>query len=637
LTSRPELGHSLTPQRDSVRESMASSKGGAFGAPKPLVGQKGFSRERESTSLENETQMMSDRLASLREQMMREKELRDISATKKVGGVKWRSARTDKSVRSYAKEVKNKYQQKVEAARQIPQSKPREKRDVERSREAESSSRALPEPLFSAPPASGGGGGCGALRSGPAVQSWGVGEVVAWLGELGLQENYGAVFEANEISGPILLEVGLDDLDYMEVRALGHRKLLLKGIADLKKHGRPTLDLKASHTRPPMAPSPRAAPSSVASSAAIAAAVEAEAKTAAGPPPRVHWSQVAPLAETEVAGDDSAAESVNLADGMYDEAAAAREFQEAVAAWRTGGSAASAPPEGRAESASGGAFDPAAGATSAADFGFGPETAEPGAGLASTGGGGEWTNPWAERPAHHHPNTATLKKGSSNTAGASSLLDGDYDEAARAREFQEAVAAWRTGGSAPIGGGGATNSSGAQSGGPARASAAAVAEALAKELDKDFKQDADKFAEERKVLESRMEAQRSELAAKVAAERAKVEALVKEQTEAEAKGQEEDDLSGEDLDGMDDFGSLEDEVSPTGQKSDENNPVLWLEGVGGGEVGQGGGMETWRSQVDIAVVETTLGYTPRGENGPGEEDELEQGYVVIEESDDEDN
>mmetsp|Transcript_16056 Transcript_16056/g.23983 ORF Transcript_16056/g.23983 Transcript_16056/m.23983 type:complete len:135 (-) Transcript_16056:167-571(-) len=134
-----------------------------------------------------------------------------------------------------------------------------------------------------------------------------------------------------------------------------------------------------------------------------------------------------------------------------------------------------------------------------------------------------------------------------------------------------------------------------------------------------------------------MEAQRSELAAKVAAERAKVEALVKEQTEAEAKGQEEDDLSGEDLDGMDDFGSLEDEVSPTGQKSDENNPVLWLEGVGGGEVGQGGGMETWRSQVDIAVVETTLGYTPRGENGPGEEDELEQGYVVIEESDDEDN
>ena len=39
--------------------------------------------------------------------------------------------------------------------------------------------------------------------------------------------------------------MGLEDLDYLGVRVLAHRKLLLKGIADLKRHGRPTVDPRA--------------------------------------------------------------------------------------------------------------------------------------------------------------------------------------------------------------------------------------------------------------------------------------------------------------------------------------------------------------------------------------------------------
>ena len=48
-----------------------------------------------------------------------------------------------------------------------------------------------------------------------------------------------AKFAENEIYGEILLELGLDDLDYMGIKVLGHRKKLLKGIEELKRNGKP--------------------------------------------------------------------------------------------------------------------------------------------------------------------------------------------------------------------------------------------------------------------------------------------------------------------------------------------------------------------------------------------------------------
>ena len=99
----------------------------------------------------------------------------------------------------------------------------------------------------------GGGGGpsspVGALRITKPVSQWAVEDTTSWLAAIGLDQ-YAGAFRQNEISGDILLEVGLDDLDYMSIRVLAHRKLLLKGIEDLKQNGRPTLDLKAPANSP---------------------------------------------------------------------------------------------------------------------------------------------------------------------------------------------------------------------------------------------------------------------------------------------------------------------------------------------------------------------------------------------------
>jgi hypothetical protein len=278
------------------------------------------------------------------------------------------------------------------------------------------------------------------------------------------------VFIQNEINGPILLEIGLDDLDYMEVRKLAHRKLILKGIQDLKKNGRPTLNLmsndasittqsssdissprlgqsininsEVNNSRPPMPPLAKdtitASSSSSSSSSTATTSVDGncigEVKSASSlsSANKIHWSQAKPISEN-VVKNDGGSQFVNLADGEYDEAAQAREFQAAVAAWRNGGSnATSAGDDNRCSTSS-------KNAVGLAEFGFGPESESP-------RNKSEWKNPWAA--------SDSPSESSSSNAGTHvyshkppSLLEGEYDEAAQAREFQAAVAAWRNGGS----------------------------------------------------------------------------------------------------------------------------------------------------------------------------------------------
>ncbi len=57
-----------------------------------------------------------------------------------------------------------------------------------------------------------------------SAANWSVADVCSWLQSLGLSQ-YVEVFKSNEISGGILLEVGEEDLDYMSITALGHRKV----------------------------------------------------------------------------------------------------------------------------------------------------------------------------------------------------------------------------------------------------------------------------------------------------------------------------------------------------------------------------------------------------------------------------
>ena len=63
-----------------------------------------------------------------------------------------------------------------------------------------------------------------------------------WLQSIRL-DTYAASFAVNEISGQVLLDISLDDLDYMDVTILGHRKLILKGIEDLRKNKRVTIQV----------------------------------------------------------------------------------------------------------------------------------------------------------------------------------------------------------------------------------------------------------------------------------------------------------------------------------------------------------------------------------------------------------
>ena len=326
-----------------------------------------------------ETAEMEERLARLKTDLAAEAEMREATGPR-VGGSRWRSARTDRgSVRAYAKDVKTRHKQQLQqrpphgifatgggggagfgggkaqpqagagaraaAALRDEQYQQRQQHQHLQHREQQ-------------PPAETKQGNfptTSTCKASPTFHSkevsrWGVGDTVEWLKSLGLGKHAG-VFQQNEISGPILLEVGLDDLDYMDVRVLAHRKCILKGIEDLRRGGgRPCI----VDTPPPPAPITPFLPnvSNTSSSGrrtdgtgneAVAISTQQSGDGRAGgdhPSSPVrrkkqHWSAVKPLAENPTKGDvQDSLSSVNLADGHYDEAAARSSFADAVAEWR---------------------------------------------------------------------------------------------------------------------------------------------------------------------------------------------------------------------------------------------------------------------------------------------------------------
>ena len=73
---------------------------------------------------------------------------------------------------------------------------------------------------------------CGAHSSYLGADSWSVADVCEWLASKGLDQHIGS-FQQNEISGPILLDLSLQDLDYMGITVLAHRKIILNGIEEI--------------------------------------------------------------------------------------------------------------------------------------------------------------------------------------------------------------------------------------------------------------------------------------------------------------------------------------------------------------------------------------------------------------------
>lgn len=70
------------------------------------------------------------------------------------------------------------------------------------------------------------------------VKKWSVDDVANWLASIGLEE-YKKTFISNAISGEELLELTAADLDFMNLKKLGHKKRILREISNLSKNMQP--------------------------------------------------------------------------------------------------------------------------------------------------------------------------------------------------------------------------------------------------------------------------------------------------------------------------------------------------------------------------------------------------------------
>jgi hypothetical protein len=270
------------------------------------------------------------------------------------------------------------------------------------------------------------------------VHQWTGREVTMWLKALDLS-SYIETFARNEITGSVLLELGQSDLDYMNIKALGHRKIIMREIERLKR-GKSSVDLRQGGTidaSPPRgnssnngSPNGRgrkqkrlltvnnsesnlkvqgtSTNTSPTNQRFRFAAEETspqqiqrreqrmreQQQTSSSPKTKKHWSHVKPISENEITGDGTV--PVNLADGNYDESKQQSLFQQAVMEWR----------------------NPKQTATSSSSSSAG--------GLAA--GGSMWNNPFEPS---QKPN---------------SLSNGTLDVEAEQKKFQQAVMEWRNGG-----------------------------------------------------------------------------------------------------------------------------------------------------------------------------------------------
>lgn len=398
-----------------------------FGAPKPLPGQAGY-KISETEILTREAKEMEDRLKMLHEKVKEE----ESAVPEKSGGARWKSARSDKgSIRAYAKDVQEKHKTKMAT---ISKMDPLAKATAKGRREAREAD-------------------AGNYKT-KNIDKWTSDDVSEWLTGM-MMPQYVSVFKENDISGSVLLDISLDDLDYMGITILGHRKVILKSIEDLRKNKRITMDIAASlvpstgnmvsatvsraNSNPDIS---GAIPSAIylrgdapaemkmsSNSSAVGATVKASAPQ---PTAAVHWSHIEPLSAKQVSGEDV---PVNLADGAVDEAAERLAFQNAVMEWRR-----SQKPSSASQSSSTATASPAK---------------KPASSVAK---GALWNDPFSDGGAvdKNYTGNGLLDEEeeeekapsvSSRPGPKGALLVGALDEAKEHEDFKKAVQAWRTGSS----------------------------------------------------------------------------------------------------------------------------------------------------------------------------------------------
>lgn len=108
---------------------------------------------------------------------------------------------------------------------------------------------------------------------------------------------YAEAFASNEMMGSMLLDITLEDLDYMNVKVLAHRKLILRAIEDLRQRS-------STHkaNRAPSALLRASSRGSARQSTVISEPVQVESEVAPpkAVPAKVHWSQLEPMSSKEV-------------------------------------------------------------------------------------------------------------------------------------------------------------------------------------------------------------------------------------------------------------------------------------------------------------------------------------------------
>lgn len=295
------------------------------------------------------------------------------------------------------------------------------------------------------------------------VAQWTTLDVGDWLSSLQLNQ-YVDSFAQNEIDGKTLVDLTLEDLDYLNVTALAHRKALFREVE--------TLRAKCAQSSVSSDPPRELLPSHSASRISVTTHVtgdarignstkSADASSEVAPPKRTHWSQLQPLTDQAPRSGIGASSTslVNAADAadMLDEEAERRAFQEAVMEWR------------RQDAAGAVVREHEVPAQASSDM---------------------WVNPFAPSPPSRD---AAPTQGRSLAGQPGDLLDEEAEHA----EFVKAVEAWRltrngggaSGGKGPAGSRGST-STGLQAGDdlpppPPTSTASNLAATLAAALDQE--------------------------------------------------------------------------------------------------------------------------------------------------------
>ena len=151
-------------------------------------------------------------------------EQQEASEAKLASGTRWKSARGDGSIRAYAKDVQEKHKKKLTSKPDPTTRATAAARRTVRESKASDDFSSKCEFIFDPPHVLSSSPYLAPLNGFIVIENWTVSDVGDWLQSMMLAQ-YVPIFAANQISGPVLLDISLEDLDYMEIKALGHRKV----------------------------------------------------------------------------------------------------------------------------------------------------------------------------------------------------------------------------------------------------------------------------------------------------------------------------------------------------------------------------------------------------------------------------